>query len=392
MIRYCSKHHQQKYEDQHMDMCKSLQRIKYIYKARFNVTFRFNQEEWIKTRKELKTFVRSKLTRDLETYEKHMILFARSCLICHQQFDLSPCLRCYSSNYCCEHKEAFQNQHYFNCNGLKLYFDLALKLPHDYNKCRKNFFLFPDEDKPVADMNTFILQYIRKKGNVNKSDTLEEYICSEYVSGPLTLYYKMKDLNLLNIFTDKGYMCVVHIIAASSVDKEYLSAWEILLHLLDEINHLKIVMIGSELNDKCNYINVCFRCKSIYKKFSFESYRMLYHTYVNSEYYIRPNVILGFQTDFSDVRIWSAPLIELRNQDCPFLVTAKSKIKSDQNISNIERVLGELLNLIHNDENKFSSSMPCRDFENDSVFYRNKYVAVFLNIFPLMWSSSSIQM
>ncbi|XP_032677149.1 uncharacterized protein LOC116846874 [Odontomachus brunneus] len=114
MICYCSKYHQQKYENQHMDMCKSLQRIQYIYKARFNITLRFNQEEWIKTRKELKTYVRSRLARDLVPYEKQMILFARSCLICHQQIDLSPCLRCYSSNYCDEHREAFQNQHYFN--------------------------------------------------------------------------------------------------------------------------------------------------------------------------------------------------------------------------------------------------------------------------------------
>ncbi|XP_032677158.1 uncharacterized protein LOC116846880 isoform X2 [Odontomachus brunneus] len=329
MIIYCNRHHERLHEKQHMDMCKSLRCILDNYNEFFDPTRRFSQKEWIESRKQLMKIVKHELLRNLKPYEKQMILFPKSCLICHQQ------------------------------------------------------------DKPVDDMNSFILQYIRTEKNVNIWDA-EDYYCSDYVSGPLTLYYKMEYSNLLHIFGEKSSICVVHIIAASSVDKKYVSAWEILLHLLDEIKHLKLVMIGMELNNECyitNYIKVCCRCKSIHKKFSFESHRMLYHTYVNSEYYIRPNIILGFQTDFSDVEMWSASLVELRDQDCPFLVTAKSKIKSDQNISNIERVLGEFLNLIHNDENQFSSSMPCRDFvDNDSVFYRNKYVAIFFNLYPLMWS------
>ncbi|XP_032677148.1 uncharacterized protein LOC116846873 isoform X2 [Odontomachus brunneus] len=385
--------HQQLHRQQHIDMCNSINQIQHTSNESFHFRRRLNQEEWIVSRKQFMNLVKFKLSRDLEPYEKQIILFAKSCLICHQQIDLKTCRRCYSSNYCIEHMEAFQNKHYFSCDGLQLCFNLASNFPYDYTY-NNELVKCPIEDKPVVDMKSFILQYIREERNINDPDTftVEEHICSDYVSAPLTLYYQMRNLNLLNFLDKQRSFCVVHIIAASSVDKKYVAAWELLLHFLYETRELKLVLIGLELNNESNNIEVCSRCDNMCQRFTLESYGMMYDTYVNSEYYIQPNVIVGFQTDFSDVEMWSTSLIVSQNQNCPFLVTAESKFKSNLNISNIERALGGLLNLIHNDENEFSSTMPCRDFENDSVFYRNKYVAVFDNFVSMTWPPSSIQM
>ncbi|XP_032677159.1 uncharacterized protein LOC116846880 isoform X3 [Odontomachus brunneus] len=261
MIIYCNRHHERLHEKQHMDMCKSLRCILDNYNEFFDPTRRFSQKEWIESRKQLMKIVKHELLRNLKPYEKQMILFPKSCLICHQQVRLKTCMTCHSSNYCDEHIEAFQNQHNSNCEGLALCLTLARKLPHNYTYHNK-FVTFPDKDKPVDDMNSFILQYIRTEKNVNIWDA-EDYYCSDYVSGPLTLYYKMEYSNLLHIFGEKSSICVVHIIAASSVDKKYVSAWEILLHLLDEIKHLKLVMIDANPYIKSSVSNLTVCCTTL---------------------------------------------------------------------------------------------------------------------------------
>ncbi|XP_032690372.1 uncharacterized protein LOC116853412 [Odontomachus brunneus] len=372
MISYCSGKHRLLHLEQHMQICTVI--ANYLKKDLIWEIHRLSQEEWIQSRKEFIDIIKGQLSRDLEPYEMQMIMFASSCLICHQQQNLRTCMTCYSSNYCGDHAKVFESHHSSTCKELLLYLNLAIKVPHGI-KFESKFSTFPDRNRPIKDMDSFIQQYYRSRRQL-RSLLAIDYFYTEYVSGPLTLYYGMKNASLLQSLQKNT--CVIHIIAASPVDRKYLPAWELLLHLLHKIKDLKIVLIGPELTNESDNIEICFRCNTrCSQKFSFECYRMLYHNYVDSVNYKRPNLIIGFQTDFSDGKRWSSKsFLKLRDQGCPLLLTAKSKFKSNQNISKIGDVLGLSISPVYHEENKFGSARPCRDFETNSVSYCNKVLAI----------------
>ncbi|EFN89206.1 hypothetical protein EAI_07709, partial [Harpegnathos saltator] len=198
-------------------------------------------------------------------------------------------------------------------------------------------------------------------------------------SGPLTLYYGMQNVKLLNLLRPRNRYCVIHIMAANYIDKKYLPAWEFILHLYPVISDLRIVLIGPELDVEKENINTCSACNIKYLKLSFETHSMLYHQYVNSQWYKQPNLIVAFQADLSIWGSLSESIFKLREQNCPFLLTAKSKLKADENINKIEEILSSPLNFIYHDSNKFSSYKPYRDYtENGGVSHRNKYLSIFL--------------
>lgn len=371
MISYCSKKHRLLHLEQHTQICTVI--ANYLKKDLLWEINRSNQQEWLQSRKEFICIVKRQLSRDLEPYETQMIMFASSCLICHQQQNLRTCMTCYSTNYCSEHAKAFESNHSSNCKELLLSLNLAIKVPYGV-KFKSKFSTFPDKNRPINDMNSFIQQYYRSRRQ-SKYLLGVDYFYTEYVSGPLTLYYGMKNAKLLHFL--RSHMCVIHIIMASPIDREYLPAWELLLHLLHQIKDLKIVLIGPKLNDESNDIEICFGCNTRYsQKLSFECYSMPYYKYADSVNYKQPDIVVGFQADLSDKKSF----LKVRDQDCPFLLTAKSKHTSCQNMSKLGMILNSSLYPVYHDENKFSSFRPCRDFENNGVSYCNKVLAVFRNL------------
>ncbi|XP_014480890.1 PREDICTED: uncharacterized protein LOC106747659 [Dinoponera quadriceps] len=209
-----------------------------------------NRQEWIQSRKELLELVKLNLCRPLETYELQIILWSKSCIVCHQQAKLHTCQKCFSANYCDDHATDF---------GVK----------HDERNCEE--------------MYKFCTEFILiQRGNVNL--IAQDYVMSDYLSGPLTVYSGLKRINVLS----KGRSLrklnllensvVIHIIAANSLDRNGLEAWEILLHLLPDVQELVIIMIGPELSYDMKTCDLCNRCKE-QKTLSFFSIPLLYHNY-----------------------------------------------------------------------------------------------------------------
>ncbi|XP_014477572.1 PREDICTED: uncharacterized protein LOC106745998 [Dinoponera quadriceps] len=361
---YCSLEH--KMEDQlyHRQICQAIRDVETNHLHLYRLCK--EQEEWINLRKECLRLIKEKLSRDLEPYEVQMIMFKQSCFICHIQCNLSTCTTCYSINYCPNHKENFKHfDHVSNCKDLKLCLNIDIALRYNSPSPRK-FIDFPEKGKPFVDMDSFLTNYL---ANVE----FEKYFYSDYVSGPLTLYYGMYvgDLNFLGILS---YFTVL-IIAANFLDKEYSPAWELFMHIFNKIENLTIILIGPELQNKYYDITTCNRkclsfCKR--KKLNFECYHMSYYEYVNSTFYRQPNVIVGYQTDFND---WE----ETSLSNCPLFLTTKSKLKANQNINKLQKVSNTHLNIIYHEENTFSSKRPYKDFETNGVFYRNKFLTVCTN-------------
>lgn len=375
LITYCSKDHREEDYPFHMEICAAVSKL-------LKKGFKWNsvsQEEWLQSRENLIRLVKLKLSRDLMTHEMQIIRFAKSCFVCHQQRNVQTCKMCYSANYCVNHAEVFKCLHNSRCKELLLCLSLDMELIHGF-EFKLKFTRFPNCDKPSDDMDTFIKHYVQR---THISRELEdwhfpEYFYSDYTSGPLTLYYGMKDANL----EIPDLCCVIHVIDATYLDRKYLPAWELILHLISKLKEIKIILIGSELHNECNNIEVCSRCNNIsYDQYlNFESYCMSYHNYITSKLYKRPDLIIGFEADLSDVKTWRESILKLQDQGCPLLLTTKSKRRADMNINSIQQVLGISLKPLIHRVNNFASRRPWRDFETDYVFYRNFYITIYQNL------------
>lgn len=379
MISYCNIEHKQKDHSNHEQICTVMQNLLKSHPY-FWLTVQLSLEKWSQTRREFVNLLKKALSRDLKPYEEQMILFAKSCLICHQQVNIYPCKKCWSVNYCLDHVKDFESSHRSNCKDFQLHLMLCLEL-----RCTTiptiTFDLFPSENKPFDDMQTFCEHYV-SRGYYHARQytwTTVDYYYSDYVSGPLSLYYGMKSIFCWNAVIIPAPCYIIHIIAASTIDSEYMPHWELILHLLPHVKQLKIVLIGTELSNKNEDIPLCFKCDTVCeRKFSFECRNMFYHHYVGSNFYLRPNVIIGFQADLNKWDALSILCEKIEELKCPLVLTAKSKIKSEENENLIKIVLrNSNVRSAFQGENPFSSGKPYRDLEANDVFYRNKYVVVY---------------
>lgn len=378
MISYCKNEHRVQDQPYHTQICVAMQTLLKSHSELW-ITVQLNQEQWIQSRKEFIRLINRHLSRALQPYEMQMIMLTKSCLICHQQVNIYPCTYCWSVNYCLDDIEAFKRHHMPKCKDLALCLDIDLKMRYPLMVKAMKFGNFPARDEDVSNMEEFIELHVRLRRYDDKTcmrlPTLAEYFYSDYSSGPLTLYFGMKNVNLLDNLMVCDY--VVHIIAANHLDREYLPAWELLLHLLRCIKNLKIILIGPGLLEESDSVKICYHCEYQQKqKLTFKCYQKLYHNYVRSDSYMRPNIIIMYQADLSDWEALSESILKLKDQKRPLLLTASSKHKSIQNINKIEEVLGSPVNLLYNDENKFASLKPYRDLKNENVAYRNEYLAI----------------
>ncbi|EFN82111.1 hypothetical protein EAI_11810, partial [Harpegnathos saltator] len=241
---YCSNNHESEDNENHNDICKILKKISCNYPEYWQ-THNLKQENWISSRKNLLRLVKYKLPRDMMPHEIQMIMFTKSCSICREQSNLQTCMECYCVHYCSYHPEVLKNHHSSNCAKLKLCLQVDMILTYIGFKQNK----IPDlTSSMLASKSRYIVNMQRFLEIFTNYDIDIDYVrfqfYSDYLSGPLTLYYGMKSKNL----HIKSSHYVVLIIAATVLDAQYILAWEILLHLLsDTLKHLKVILIGSKI-------------------------------------------------------------------------------------------------------------------------------------------------
>ncbi|XP_011135903.2 uncharacterized protein LOC105181078 [Harpegnathos saltator] len=322
-ISYCSDKHKHLHREEHTEFCVNMKKFLRLCNRYKNPPSR---ADWVNSRRDLVRIMRKEMQRPLMPYEEEMIMFARSCYICFQEFDLRVCEMCYSAYYCEQHKQQFQIKHNKHCWDLM--FCLNLEMRHAGTKLHYDFSIFPNGTKYIDDMEGFMKNYYYLD-TIPKSWSSKAYIHTDFVSTPLTVLYGIisAEVNVLNM---NGHQYFVHIITSSYLEAEYAAAWELFLHTLYQIKQLTVVIIGLE-------------CK-------FED--------------------LKDETTLID--IFSTP-----NMNCPYFLLATSKSVAKEN----KTTMKELLNLqpAYNEQNKFRSFHPWRDFQTGSVYYRNNYVTIYPN-------------
>ncbi|XP_032681484.1 uncharacterized protein LOC116848942 [Odontomachus brunneus] len=380
MISYCSEEHKKVHLKEHSYICNHIEKA--LTKMSEWRMHQFSPSEWFKSKKEFMQLVQMSISRKLQPYEKQMLMFTKSCFICHQQVDLFTCEICYSSNFCLEHFQLFATHHASECKNLILLFNLNLakmqelvKPLYIYNitDCRVKFDI---SDTP--DMTAFVTKYAyNKKNRISTFEFLNLYVYTEYISGPLTLYYGICE-TMSPSFVNENFC--IHVIAANYIDEEGLHTWELLLHLFRGIKNLTVVLIGPKLQDsKTRDVDLCYRCKIYDQYFNYKCYPMLYHDYVFSTNYISPSIVIGFQANF-EKNTWFESIQALRYQCCPLFLTALSKCNMQNNIIRIEEILGANVTPALQLKNNYSSLCPYKDFNTDSVFYRNEVLVIYKDL------------
>lgn len=301
MICYCSKEHKGQHRSHHEDICTLI--AQFINEDPDWNTHRFCCEDLIKRQKSFVQIAQLALGRKLETYEVQMFMFAKMCFICHQRSNLVTCRKCISVSYCDDHASQIC-LHRPVCDDLALclHLDILLLEETSWEQIHVEFSNFPDKKKPFNDMSSFYRQYHKKQSGY-KDVNLNICVFTDYVSGPLTVYYGLQSANE-HFLKNVTHSFIVHIIAADYVDERSLSAWELFLHLLNKKSNLTVVMVGSELRLKNYEHKVCSCCKAAKKKLILQSSPMLYHRYVRYNCK-RPNVIVAFQAELDYGKSWA---------------------------------------------------------------------------------------
>lgn len=380
MISYCSEEHQAEHYAQHKSICESVAKL-LGQESRYD-TSRYDFFEWVRSKEALVQAVKLDLGRQLLPYEAQMLMYRKACLICYQETGLRTCRQCYSADFCNKHATEFHAEHRSSCKELMLSLNLNIVALCPYvSTIKLKLAAFPNARKPLRNTLSFISRYLSIPMLYTKTsmDWIEkQLIYSDYASGPLTLYHGLKKANVL--YSLRRELFVVHVIAANTVDDNSLPTWEILLHLIGDIEKLIVVMIGPELQFDSYDHKVCHCCQRRNKKMSYECHSMLYHHYVSSPEYKRPTVIVGFQAELNNGETWSESIMALQAQGCPLLLTAKFPYQMQEDLIKIQFILGTNIRPVLETVNKFSALRPYRELRSNEIFYRNKYLTIFKDL------------
>ncbi|XP_014469158.1 PREDICTED: uncharacterized protein LOC106741543 [Dinoponera quadriceps] len=340
MISYCSVKHKMQHMWQHEDICSIIEKL--LKENPWYYTRRLTASEWLRSREELKNLVINKLHRPLETYEWEMFMRAKSCFICHRQANLRACGICFSANYCSRHSEDFHRYHRSICKELLVALNSCILMGITKQSMKfKKVSNFTWSNECPLNMLEFIGLYLHRNNRIWATNPwtidlfkVNDFKYSTYASDSLTLYYGMKDANLVHLLSKP--VCVIHIVHPRIVCKSFFQAWELSLHLLcPDVQKIIIVLIGSELSFRSRTLKMCAECRARKKSIIIEYYPKMYENYVVCTEFRRPN-----------------------NQNCPLLFTTLFKWETEQLVTNFYNVLGTTTQPLLVTKNRFSSLIP----------------------------------
>ncbi|XP_014475078.1 PREDICTED: uncharacterized protein LOC106744660 [Dinoponera quadriceps] len=379
MISYCSEDHKMQDKPYHADLCAIIADFQNDDPRFFNRSY--SDKNWMRTREELIRKVRVLLERELRPHEVQMFMNPRKCFECHQRIVHVVCPKCLSVSYCLSHKHKFNSHLETECTffAISLIIDIKFLEQSVWESVRVDFSTFPDKRKHFNDIESFCNQYYSKKKEHTNWD-INKLVFSDYVSDPLTVYNGLQSAKLFYPEKITGTF-VIHIISATDIERRYFPAWELFLHFLSAKTKLVIVMLGLELQHEIKEHNICSCCEEAEKRLIFESFPLLYHNYMYSTKYRRPNVIVGFQARFHYGKTWSESIRAIQSQNCPLLLTAILENITEDNVTEIRRVLGDSVTpVLHVDcKNKFTSCRPYREVFG-SLMFRNSQLIIYKNL------------
>ncbi|GLV45714.1 uncharacterized protein CBL_02734 [Carabus blaptoides fortunei] len=387
-VGYCCMSHMATHSSQHDALCnvltmKLVQNAGWLYGCNISTP-----DEWRYTRIKTMEYVTTQLKRNLDHYERDLLLFPKHCTSCYEtRHDrLVTCKKCYQVWYCRDNADHLAKNHSYWCAKLQLFATLVRR-------------------QAAGMLYMFDMNFGRPKNDhleLNTNDTIEKAVTtvlydsadideckiamiSQGASGPLTILYGIR----ISKFTVKKNM-IIHLIGAElHYEGSTLQAWEtFFMHFIPEIVHLKIIMIGPELNATVIHDRprLCDGCRSRNKSLSFE-YKdgLLYHEYVNSKFFTKPDLVCAFNpglhrcTGFNQDDTWPQTIRAAVSSTCPFIFTAYTAYEAPLDLKRVQESCAHVHIIQPPIQNPFASLKPDRNFISDHeapLIYKNYYMSI----------------
>lgn len=249
MVSYCSEQHTKEDEPHHKHLCIAMQEIA---KKRGGHVYHnakvLSDDEYRNLRVHTMNMCQTMLKRPLQPFEREILLFPRLCYspLCREwkQQSLVNCKSCGQVAHCIEHPEHLPDSHPKWCK----YFALYQKMVTQQKKFGRIDPSLPgkiyQKQYELAGNMDLVLKELYKTNPMLKNDCLYASI-TQLATAPLTAYFATQVSKL-----EIGETFVIHLIGAElQFEADTLDKWEtFFLHLAPQLNELKIVFIGPELN------------------------------------------------------------------------------------------------------------------------------------------------
>lgn len=198
---------------------------------------------------------------------------------------------------------------------------------------------------------------------------MEEALVSELITCPLSL---LTALNWINY--DFKNEVIIHVVGCGLLETASLKSWETIFRVHEQIKNLNVYFIGPETSETDDELN-----GDILK---FHFVQDLYHDFVKTDRYRKPDVICCFNCGFheyegSDSDTWAETLPLLVDKNPPLILTSFTEDEADRDLNKLKNINQNLW--IKKSENPYSSLRPYRDLENLGVYYNNKFLSLVLN-------------
>jgi len=393
MISYCSKEHQKENWAAHKDLCKVISKIckQNSMTNLFGKAVGISPDEYRYYRSHCINKCEKELGRELYLWEKEMICFPQVCHTCYESDTqkLTACQKCHHVSYC--KLSHLKTDHDIWCKEFQVYRDITL------HQCHHGIIqpLLPDTSLQqyaplTGDMKTFLLN-TNTVGEKSELHRLNLVALSDIATCPLTVLFSLQQCNFHLETTET---LTIHLVGAEmQFEVETLQKWELfLLHLIPSLTMLKVVFIGPKLKTESKFIQTlgknktCMKCNTVGRMVIYEFWRTLYHKFVMSLDYQKPDLICAFNaglyrlTDFEGKDTWSPTIkVMLKEPDIPVVVTEYTQKELPFDIQRTQNIVDSLEIITPPTRNPFASLKPSLNFlseETVPVIFKNFYISI----------------
>lgn len=373
LISYCGEKHQIQNWNRHKEFCGIISKIMkvnnltHIYEHLRGCTL----EMWTNARKGMIDKVKCLLDRKLEGCETEMLLFPRSCYVCYdtKHSNLKSCPNCPLVSFCKEHPNS--SLHDKECSKTNATYIFEIEYD-DHEKQTMNaleeILHCPMESSKVPNsLNDYLDQTL---GPVNiLNEKIRKYV-SLFITSPLTIFNSLQKLNF-----PPSSEIVIDTQKQSSVFG-YPQYWEILLHLLPNLNLLKLIINKENvlLTEEKN-LPLCENCRLKRKQLIVKTIGSFCLAGVDYE---KPDLIVftGFNsTDVEDISLSSVTDFYASLNDCSLIFSTSTETQATHLIKRFNSPKWKSL-ICFNGKNNFSSTCSFRTVENWTMGEYNKFLLV----------------
>ncbi|XP_063370683.1 uncharacterized protein LOC134659003 [Cydia amplana] len=397
LIFYCSQKHKDEDYSQHQALCFAVSTIvhlkdqKFIYADSRNVTghnYRLLRMQMIVSSEKV-------LKRKLVPWEQEALLYPRMCALpsCREwrQGKLMDCEGCGQISYCSEDPDHLPKGHSRWCKSYNLYRGLV---KHQQTKGR----LEPKlptrvlELSPLPENINEVLAAMYEQ-KIDMSD-IEYAALTQLATAPLTALFCLRHRpNAATGITKKTL--TLHVVGAElQFEADVLNKWEVfLLHLLPNVEEIKVVLVGPDLNPSNLPLNLlgkiryCENCQRNKRRvlFGFQDKRT-YHEFWASEDFTAPDLVCAFNPSiqrssaYNGKDTWPATINCILKLKSPLAITSYTLSELTSDLLRIQECATVRYNVLCAPRNNcFASVRPDRNFISDDeapLLFKNHCVTV----------------